>query len=109
MLTAASLTAQAPAVDVTAQDRLTSHEIYVRLHPEPPRMSSPPLAALTPPSSLAEAVKDSQFVATVGSDDTDRAWSEYNHHWAGMNCAHRGAAGAAQPASHDALGALLAA
>jgi putative copper resistance protein D len=84
VLTAASLTAQAPAVDVTAQDRLTSHEIYVRLHPEPPRMSSPPLAALAPPSSLAEAVQDSQFVATVGSDDTDKAWSEYNHHWAGL-------------------------
>ena len=84
VLTAASLTAQAPAVDVIAQDRLTSHEIYVRLHPEPPRMSSPPLAALAPPSSLAEAVKDSQFVPTVGSDDTDKAWSEYNHHWAGL-------------------------
>jgi putative copper resistance protein D len=84
VLTAASLTAQAPAVDVTAQDRLTSHEIYVRLHPELPRMSSPPLAALAPPSSLAVAVQDSQFVATVGSDDTDRAWSEYNHHWAGL-------------------------
>jgi len=84
VLTAASLTAQAPAVDVTGQDRLTSHEIYVRLHPEPPRMSSPPLAALTPPSSLAVAVQDSQFVPTVGSDDTDKAWSEYNHHWAGL-------------------------
>jgi copper resistance protein D len=84
VLTAASLTAQAPAVDVTPQERLTSHEIYVRLHPELPRMSSPPLAALAPPSSLEEAVKDSQFVPTVGSDDTDRAWSEYNHHWAGL-------------------------
>jgi len=84
VLTAASLTAQAPAVDVTAHDRLTSHEIYARLHPEAPRMSSPPLAALTPPSSLAVAVQDSQFVATVGSDDTDKAWSEYNHHWAGL-------------------------
>jgi putative copper resistance protein D len=84
ILTAASLTAQAPAVDVTSQERLTSHEIYVRMHPEPPRMSSPPLAALAPPSSLEEAVKDGQFVATVGSDDTDRAWSEYNHHWAGL-------------------------
>jgi putative copper resistance protein D len=84
VLTAASLTAQAPAVDVTAQDRLTAQEIYVRLHPETPRMSSPPLAALAPPSSLAVAVQDSQFVATVGSDDTDRAWSEYNHHWAGL-------------------------
>jgi copper resistance protein D len=84
VLTAASLTAQAPAVDVNAQDRLTGHEIYVRLHPEVPRMSSPPLAALAAPSSLAEAIKDSQFVPTVGSDDIDRAWSEYNHHWAGL-------------------------
>jgi putative copper resistance protein D len=84
VMTAASLTAQAPAVDVTAQERLTSHEIYVRMHPETPRMSSPPLAALTPPSSLEAAVKDSQFVSTVGSDDNDRAWSEYNHHWAGL-------------------------
>jgi putative copper resistance protein D len=84
ILTAASLTSQAPAVDVTAQDRLTSREIYVRLHPEPPRMSSPPLAALAAPSSLEEAVKDSVFVPTAGSDDTDRAWSEYNHHWAGL-------------------------
>jgi copper resistance protein D len=84
ILTAASLTAQAPAVDVGAQDRLTSQEIYARLHPEPPRMSSPPLTALAAPSSLEEAVKDSQFVATVGSDDNDRAWSEYNHHWAGL-------------------------
>lgn len=84
VLTAASLTAQAPAVDATAQDRLTSHEIYVRLHPERPRMSSPPLAALAPPSSLEVAVKDAQFVPSVGSDDTDRAWSEYNHHWAGL-------------------------
>src|SRR5258708_38596846 len=63
VLTAASLTAQAPAVDVTAQDRLTSHEIYLRLHPEPPRMISPTLAAWTPPRSLAVAGQDSQFVA----------------------------------------------
>ena len=84
ILTAASLTSQAPAVDVAAQDKVTAQEIYVRLHPELPRMSSPPLAALAAPSSLEEAVKDSVFVPTVGSDDTDRAWSEYNHHWAGL-------------------------
>ncbi len=84
ILTAASLIAQAPAVDAAAQDRLTFHEIYVRLHPEKPRMSSPPLAALAPPSTLEEAVKDTQFVPTVWSDDNDRAWSEYNHHWAGL-------------------------
>ena len=84
ILTAASLTSQAPAADVTAQDRVTAQEIYVRLHPKPPRMTSPPLSSLAAPSSLEEAVKDSVFVATVGSDDIDREWSEYNHHWAGL-------------------------
>jgi putative copper resistance protein D len=84
VLTAASLTAQAPAVDVTNQERLTSHEIYVYLRPELPRMTSPPLTALAPPGSLEAAVKAAQFNSSGGSDDTDRAWSEYNHHWAGL-------------------------
>ena len=84
ILTAASLTTRAPAVNVTNQERLTSQEIYVHLRPEPPRMTSPPLAALVPPTSLEVAVKDSQFIPSVGSDDTDKAWSEYNHHWAGL-------------------------
>ncbi|HZD48676.1 MAG TPA: CopD family protein [Silvibacterium sp.] len=84
ILTAASLTAQAPAVDTPADETLTAHEIYVRMHPEPPRMSSPPVAALAPPSSMEVAVKDAQFVPSVGSDDTDKKWSEYNHHWAGL-------------------------
>ena len=84
VLTAASLTAQPPAVDVAAQGRLTPREIYARLHPEPPRMTSPPLTALAPPSSMAVAVQESPFVATVGSDTNDKEWSEYNHHWAGL-------------------------
>jgi putative copper resistance protein D len=84
VLTAASLTAQPPAVDVATQGRLTPREIYVRLHPEPPRMTSPPMTALAPPSSIAVAVQESPFVATVGSDTNDKQWSEYNHHWAGL-------------------------
>ncbi|HEY4045816.1 MAG TPA: CopD family protein [Acidobacteriaceae bacterium] len=84
VLTAASLTSQAPAIDFSAQDRLTSHEIYARLHPESPRMTSPPVGSLAPPSSLAVAVQDSQFVSSVGSDTNDKEWSEYNHHWAGL-------------------------
>ena len=84
VLTAASLIAQAPAVDAAAQDRLIPHEIYVRMHPELPRMSSPPLSALAPPRSLEEAVKETQFVAPIWTDDNDRAWSDYNHHWAGL-------------------------
>lgn len=66
------------------KDRLILHEIYVRMHPELPRMSSPPLAALAPPRSLEEAVKDTQFVAPIWSDDNDRAWSDHNHNWAGL-------------------------
>ena len=84
VLTAASLTAQPPAVDVAAQGRLTPHEIYARMRPEPPRMTSPPITALAPPSSIAVAVQESQFIATVGSDTNDKEWSEYNHHWAGL-------------------------
>jgi copper resistance protein D len=84
VLTAASLTAQAPAIDVAAHDRLTSQEIYARMHPEPPRMTSPPLAALAPPSSLEVAIRENQFAPVIHSDENDNAWSEYNHHWAGL-------------------------
>jgi putative copper resistance protein D len=84
VLTAASLTSQPPAVDVAAQSRLTPREIYARMRPEPPRMTSPPITALAPPSSIAVAVEESQFIATVGSDTNDKEWSEYNHHWAGL-------------------------
>ena len=84
VLTAASLTAQAPAIDVAAQGRLTPREIYARMRPEPPRLTSPLIAALAPPSSIAVAVQDSPFIATVGSDTNDKEWSEYNHHWAGL-------------------------
>jgi copper resistance protein D len=84
VLTAASLTSQPPAVDVASQGRPTPHEIYSRMHPAKPRMTSPPITALAPPSSIAVAVQESQFVATVGSDANDKQWSEYNHHWAGL-------------------------
>jgi putative copper resistance protein D len=84
VLTAASLTSQPPAVDVAAQSRLTPREIYARMRPEPPRMTSPPITALAPPSSIAVAVQESQFIAAVGSDTNDKEWSEYNHHWAGL-------------------------
>lgn len=84
VLVAASLTAQPPAVDVAPQDRLTPPEIYARLHPTIPRMTSPPAAALTPPTSMAVAIKVSEFQPMAASDANDRAWSEYNHHWAGL-------------------------
>ena len=83
VLTAASLTGQPPAADLAAQGRLTSDEIYARLHPE--------LAYDESSDNRAGSSKfdgggcqESQFVATVGSDTNDKKWSEYNHHWAGL-------------------------
>lgn len=83
ILTAASMTSQPPAVDLT-QDRLTKHEIVERMRWEWPRLTSPPLKALAPPTPLSVAVPESTFNGGSESDANDRAWSEYNHHWAGL-------------------------
>jgi putative copper resistance protein D len=84
ILIAASLTAQPPAADVAPQDRPTLQQIDARMHPELPRMSSPPAAALTPPTSMSVAIQESEYGYMAASDANDRAWSEYNHHWAGL-------------------------
>lgn len=84
ILAAASLTAQSPGVDIAAPDRVTPHQIYARLHPEVPRMKSPPADALTPATPMDVAIQESQFQPMAASDARDRAWSEYNHHWAGI-------------------------
>ncbi len=83
ILAAASLTSQPPAVDLS-QDRLTTHEIVERMRWVQPRMTSPPLNALAPPTTIQVAVQDSLFSAGTANDANDRAWSEYNHHWAGL-------------------------
>jgi putative copper resistance protein D len=83
ILAAASMTSQPPAVDL-AHDRLTRHEIVERMRWEWPRMTSPPLKALAPPSPLSVAIPVSTFNGGSQSDANDRAWSEYNHHWAGL-------------------------
>lgn len=83
ILAAASLTSQPPAVDLV-QNRLSLPEIGARLHWEAPRLKSPPYTALAPASSIEEAVVRQRFVSTTASDANDRAWSEYNHHWAGV-------------------------
>lgn len=82
ILAAASLTSQPPAVDLV-QDRLTAHEIVERMHWEKPRLTSPPVQALAPPGTLRQGIEESLFSA-YQNDANDRAWSEYNHHWAGL-------------------------
>ena len=83
ILTAASLTSQPPAIDLT-QDRLTMHEIVERMRWVQPRLTSPSFQQLVPPSSVQVAVQKSIYSAGTANDAIDRAWSEYNHHWAGL-------------------------
>lgn len=83
VLAAASLTAQPPAIDLP-NDRLSMHEITARLAWKTPRLSSPSFAQLVPPGSMESSLEASQYGAGSVSDAMDRAWSEYNHHWAGV-------------------------
>lgn len=93
---AASLTSVPPAIDLT-QDRVTWHEIVERNLPEWPRLHSPDHDKLALPELQAqldrEAAEQRHKAAsafTPGSGELpernaeDIAWSEYNHHWAGI-------------------------
>ena len=93
---AASLTSVPPAVDLR-QDRVSWQEIKERNLPQWPRLSSPDHSDLALPALQAKldaetaAKKSSPQQAFVpGSGDLpprnadDIAWSEYNHHWAGI-------------------------
>jgi putative copper resistance protein D len=76
LFAAASLTSLAPAVDVR-EDRATVAEVAARFAPTVPRLVSPPVAEL---NRTAEPL-----MAPVGERlPIERAWSEYNHHWAGF-------------------------
>jgi putative copper resistance protein D len=83
VLAAASMTSQPPAVDLP-HDQLRGRQIVQRMHWVAPRFSTPAFSQLAPPSSLAVSVQDAAFRDGTYSDATDRAWSEYNHHWAGL-------------------------
>jgi putative copper resistance protein D len=93
---AASLTSVPPAVDLT-QDRVSWQEIVARNTPEWPRLTSPSHDDLALPALQAKldaeaaAKKLAPQVAFIpGGGDLpprnadDIAWSEYNHHWAGL-------------------------
>jgi putative copper resistance protein D len=93
---AASLTSVPPAVDLT-QDRATWADIVARNVPEWPRFSSPDHDDLAIPALQAKldaeaahhaAQPSVAFVPGSGElpprNADDIAWSEYNHHWAGI-------------------------
>lgn len=83
VLIAASLTSQPPAAD-TAQDRLTSHEIVERLAWKRPSFTTPTVAQLGTRVSLQAQLESMSYSGGTPNGAMDRAWSEYNHHWAGL-------------------------
>ncbi|MFZ0629892.1 MAG: CopD family protein [Acidobacteriaceae bacterium] len=84
ILAAASLTAQSPSVDETPQDILSGHQVMQRMEWHWPSFHTPAFAQLAPPTPLSVAVREATYTGGSASDANDRAWSEYNHHWAGL-------------------------
>ncbi len=76
LFAAASLTSLPPGVDVTT-DRATVAEVASRFTPTVPRLSSPPIDELL-------RAADPLMARQIERKPVERAWSEYNHHWAGF-------------------------
>src|SRR6267143_983201 len=94
ILTAASLTSLPPAADLT-HDRVSASEIFTRMAPRPPRLGSPTIEELPEDIYAAQskalgagALSTESFVpgqaGTRPNTHAEKAWSEYNHHWAGI-------------------------
>jgi putative copper resistance protein D len=94
ILTAASLTSLPPAADLT-RDRVSASEIFARMAPRPPRLGSPTMRELPEDVYAAQSkafgagsLATESFVpgqaGTRPNTPAEKAWSEYNHHWAGI-------------------------
>ncbi len=86
ILAAASLTAQPPSIDLI-QNRLTLPEIAARMSPQWPRLKTPPISAMPPVRPMSQAMRTyamSPDDPASANDRVEQAWSEYNHHWAGI-------------------------
>ncbi len=92
LMAAASITSLPPAIDLTS-DRVTFGAIVERMMPEVPRLSSPDRTTLGIPVSQAQidaAWQLSNQASVPGAtafpprSAAHIAWSEYNHHWAGV-------------------------
>ncbi len=94
ILTAASLTSLPPAADL-ASDRVTGSEIVARMSPQSPRFASPSVQEL--PEDIYAAQNKAFEVGSLSTESyvpgqtgtrpntrAEKAWSEYNHHWAGV-------------------------
>jgi len=94
ILAAASLTSQPPAVDMSFA-RVTGAEIVERFTPTLPRLSSPDSNELSEPALQTRLRAEAAGLPVPPSylpgstpphpnTPADLAWSEYNHHWAGL-------------------------
>ena len=94
ILVAASLTSLPPAVDLL-QYRVPASEVFARMTPRLPRLSSPAMKDL--PEDVYAAQKIAFEVGSLSTESfvpgqsgtrpntpAEKAWSEYNHHWAGI-------------------------
>ncbi len=94
IFTAASLTSLPPAADLI-HDRVTGAEIIARMSPQSPRFASPFIQEL--PEDAYAAQKKAFEVGPLSTESyvpgqtgtrpntpAEKAWSEYNHHWAGI-------------------------
>ena len=109
LMAAASITSLPPAVDLV-EDRVAISDVIVRMTPALPRFSSPDHAALALSELQARVDNDARteqrstrvpaFVPGSGAlpprNAYDIAWSEYNHHWAGLLVAVMGLAALVQ-------------
>ena len=79
MFIAASLATQPPAADqaLDPSSLASFHEIVERMTPTLPRLVGPSHDLVTIPT-------DQLVVSNFQSSDADKAWSEVNHHWAGL-------------------------
>ncbi len=79
---AASLTSLPPAADLPAAERASFFEVVDRLAPRwPVRLESPDHAEL---SVAQPAALQNGLPSAAPRSAEDVAWSEYNHHWAGI-------------------------
>lgn len=83
LLAAASMASQPPARDM-AMDQVTGHQIIQRTEWRWPTLHSPAFAQLAHRVSLKAALDDQSYTGGSDNDAMDCAWSEYNHHWAGL-------------------------
>ena len=112
LMAAASITSMPPAVDLV-DDRVSFADLVERVAPTPPRLQSPDHALLAIPALLArfddeQARQASTRTLAFGPGSGalpprnayDLAWSEYNHHWAGLLVVLMGLAALAQRSGH---------